>query len=113
MRSPPVVETKAQTRACSVRDKEWRFLSIDATMKSCLKTLGQATYRDKPSVRALQPIPEAEAVYRIVTVKGARGGVLFVGSIQSESAEHVVAARTMYATQEDRAHIPEIFSHCT
>ena len=108
MRSPLVVEAKTQARACSVRDKEWRLLSIDATMKSCLKTVCQATYRDKPSVRAQQPIPETEAVYRILTVKGARGGVLFVEPIQSESVEHVVAAFTMYVTQEDREHTSQI-----
>ena len=59
-------------------------------------------------MRAQQPIFEAEAVYRILAVKGARGGVLSFEPIQPESAEHVVAALTMYATQEDREHTPHL-----
>jgi hypothetical protein len=106
--SPPVLAMKAKWRVQALEDEEWLVISLDATVKCCMSTLGQGNYRDPKHVRAEQDVPEEEAIYRVLTVKGKRGGVLFLDPIISESADQVVGAIKNYATADELAMIKHV-----
>ncbi|CAE7834976.1 unnamed protein product [Symbiodinium sp. CCMP2592] len=71
---------------------EWHYISMDATLKLCMKLMGQASYRSPKSVRNEAPFGNDVAWRRLLTVRGRTGAVLLLHPLQSESADQVVDA---------------------
>ena len=78
-------------------NKEWVYLSMDATLKVCLKLRGQASYRASAQERQDAPFPDDVAWRRLLTVRGKSGAVL---PLQSEKSEYIVSALTENFTAE-------------
>ena len=74
------------------QNEEWRYISMDATFKVCLKILGQATYRASANVRNEAPFPDDVAWRRLLTIRGRSGAVLLLKPLPSESSEHLAEA---------------------
>ena len=56
-------------RACLKDHDEWRYISVDATVKLCLKLKGQASYRASTAEREAAPFGDDTAWRRILTVR--------------------------------------------
>ncbi|CAE7686642.1 unnamed protein product [Symbiodinium sp. CCMP2456] len=85
-------EVSEMTRSLELND-EWHYVSMDATVKVCLKLLGQETYRAPKTVRNAAPFGDA-AWRRILSVRGRSGAVLLLRPLQNESSEQLVEAFT-------------------
>ena len=66
---------------------EWRYISMDATMKICLKVMGQESYRASKERRQAAPFPDEVALRRVPTVRGRSGAVLLPHAPQGPSLE--------------------------
>ena len=71
---------------------EWHYISMDATLKLCMKVMGQAPYRASKKTRDEAPFGDAVALRRLLTIRGRTGAVLMMHPLQSESSEQIVAA---------------------
>ena len=69
---------------------EWHYVSMDATIKVCLKVLGQESYRAPKAVRDAAPFGDETAWRRLLTVRGRTGAVLLLHPLQNESSEQLV-----------------------
>ncbi|CAE7313385.1 unnamed protein product [Symbiodinium sp. CCMP2456] len=65
---------------------------MDATLKLCMKLMGQASYRSPKSVRNEAPFGDDVAWRRLLTIRGRTGAVLLLHPLQNESADQVVDA---------------------
>ena len=74
------------------RSKEFRYLSLDATIKCCMGILGQESYRCSKAKRNDAPFDDETALRRILTVRGSAGAVLAMIAVASEKAETVCDA---------------------
>ena len=79
-------------RDAMFRKDEWHYVSMDATLKLCMKMMGQAPYRASKQVRDEAPFGDAVAWRRLLTVRGRTGAVLMMQPIQNESSEQIVQA---------------------
>ena len=59
---------------------------MDATLKLCMKVMGQAPYRASKKIRDEAPFGDAVAWRRLLTVRGRTGAVLLMQPIQNESS---------------------------
>jgi hypothetical protein len=92
MWSPQITELyKSLQMQCRMR-REWKFISLDATLKPCLSLKGQATFRASKVVRQMQALPEREAIYRILTIRGRTGCLMGAVPVQSESSVDIATA---------------------
>ncbi len=57
---------------------EFKFLSIDAAYKPCMRLLGQAPHGAPMAEHAAQALPDGDAVHAVVTVRGLTGAVVGV-----------------------------------
>ncbi|CAE6939324.1 unnamed protein product [Symbiodinium sp. CCMP2592] len=77
---------------------EWHNVSMDGTVKVCLKLLGQETYTAPKTVRDAAPFGDGDntAWRRILTVRGRSGpgAVLLLRPLQNESSEQLAEAFT-------------------
>ena len=71
-------------------NKEWLYVSVDATLRTCLKLKGQESYRAPKAARDAAPFPDTTAWRRLLTVRGRTGAVLLMAPLATEKAEHVV-----------------------
>ena len=71
---------------------EYKYISIDATIKCCVSILGQASWRSNVVTRNEAPFDDVSAVRRVLTVRGRTGAVLGMFVIASEKAEEVAMA---------------------
>ncbi|CAE7292816.1 unnamed protein product [Symbiodinium sp. CCMP2592] len=71
---------------------EWHYISMDATLKLCMKVMGQASYRAPKQVRDEAPFDDTVAWRRLLTIRGRTGAVLMMHFVQSESSEQIVEA---------------------
>ena len=81
---------------------EYAYLSIDATVQCLLKVVGMATYRHSAVARASMPVPEDEAVYKMMTVRGRTGALVAVQGIKSEAASNVAQVLEARITADQR-----------
>ena len=81
---------------------EYAYLSIDATVQCLLKVVGMATYRQSAVARASMPVPEDEAVYKMMTVRGRTGALVAVQGIKSEAASNVAQVLEARITADQR-----------
>ena len=75
-----------------LRNDEWHYISMDATLKLCMKIMGQAPYRAPQKARDEAPFGDAVAWRRLLTIRGRTGAVLMMHPLQSESSEQIVGA---------------------
>ena len=73
-------------------DQEWFYVSLDATLKTCMKLKGQESYRAEKSKRDAAPFGDEIAWRRLLTARGRSGAVLLMHPLISEKSEHVVEA---------------------
>ena len=73
-------------------NKEWLYVSLDATMKLCMKLCGQESYRKPKKVRDAAPFGDDCAWRRLLTVRGRSGAVLMLHPLVSEKSELIVSA---------------------
>ena len=83
--------TLSEMISCLERNDEWHYISMDATMKICLKVMGQESYRAFKEKREAAPFPDEIAFRRVLTVRGRSGAVLLLHPLQGEASEQVVA----------------------
>ena len=88
-------------RACLKDHDEWHYISIDATVKLCLKLKGQASYRASKAEREAAPFGDDTAWRRILTVRGRTGAVLMMRPVPSEKTEAVVEALTQEFSEDE------------
>ena len=74
------------------KNKEWMYVSLDATMKTCMKLKGQESYRAAKQVRDAAPFDDTIAWRRLLTARGRSGAVLLMHPLPSEKSEYVAAA---------------------
>ncbi|CAE7245695.1 unnamed protein product [Symbiodinium sp. CCMP2456] len=72
-----------------LRRDEWHYVSMDATLKLCVKVMGQAPYRASKKIREEAPFGDEVAWRRLLTVRGRTGAVLLMQPIQNESSEQI------------------------
>ena len=102
----PIVESIAFSEALSRRfdriyktledDKEWLYVSVDATLRICMKLKGQESYRRPKGVRNAAPFADDTAWRKLLTVRGRSGAVLMMQPVISEKTEHVSEAFTQH-----------------
>ena len=95
------------TEALEERD-EWHFISMDATVKVCLKLLGQESYRASKDTRNAAPFGDDTAWRRLLTVRGRTGAVLLLHPLQDESATQIVDALSTRFTSRQLSSIVHI-----
>ncbi|CAE7255234.1 unnamed protein product [Symbiodinium sp. CCMP2592] len=71
---------------------EWHYISMDATLKLCMKIMGQAPYRASKQVRNDAPFGDDVAWRRLLTVRGRTGAVLLMEPLPKESSDYIVGA---------------------
>ncbi|CAE7235509.1 unnamed protein product, partial [Symbiodinium sp. KB8] len=89
--SSPVVTalTRRLLDEC-VLHNEFRFLSVDGTVKCILPTMGQNKYSaDAKKRKQGDCFPSSETIYRVITVRGATGAVVALLPSPSEKASFV------------------------
>ena len=82
----------AQMHARLEADREWLYLSMDATLKLCMKIKGQESYRRPKKARNSAPFGDDVAWRRLLTVRGRSGAVLLMHPLRSEKSEFVADA---------------------
>ncbi|CAE7674583.1 unnamed protein product [Symbiodinium sp. CCMP2592] len=83
---------------------EWHHISMDATLKLCMKLMGQASYRSPKAVRDEAPFGDDVAWRRLLTVRGRTGAVLLMHPLQNESSEQLVEALSQnFSTEQLQA----------
>ena len=93
----PIIEDVASSHACRnkvtrtteafLRNHEWHYISMDATLKLFMKIMHQAPYRAVMEVRDDAPFGDAVAWRRLLTVRGRTGAVLFMYPLQNETIQ--------------------------
>ena len=107
----PALEQKMKDMTSYLEDgDEWHYISIDATMKVCLKLKGQAPHRMSKDIRDSAPFGDEFAWRRLLTVRGRTGAVLLLHPLQDESASRIVEAFSVNFTQTQLATIVHVAS---
>ncbi|CAE7238208.1 unnamed protein product [Symbiodinium sp. KB8] len=89
----PAVQDKLRGMLATLEQAdEWLYISVDATLKTCLKLKGQESYRASKRVRNEAPFPDASAWRRLLTVRGRTGAVLLLEPIRTEKSEDIVGS---------------------
>ena len=73
-------------------DEEWLYVSVDATLRICMKLKGQESYRKPKRVRDDAPFGDDTAWRKLLTVRGRSGAVLMMKPVISERTEDVCEA---------------------
>ena len=90
--APILVDKMEKMNKVLMDQDEWHYISMDATLKLCMKLMGQASYRAPQSVRNEAPFGDDVAWRRLLTIRGRTGAVLLMHPLQNESSEQVVDA---------------------
>eukprot|EP00439_Symbiodinium_sp_Y106_P073049 s1266_g13.t1 len=91
-----------------MQQDEWHYISMDATLKLCMKLMGQASYRSPKHVRDDAPFGDELAWRRLLTVRGRTGAVLMMQPLQNESAEQIVDALVQHFSVEQLGSVVHI-----
>ena len=92
MTAPIFLKKMENMNRVLLEQDEWHYLSMDATLKLCMKLMGQASYRSPKSVRNEAPFGDDVAWRRLLTIRGRTGAVLLLHPLQNESEDQVVDA---------------------
>jgi hypothetical protein len=91
-------------------NQEWMYLSVDATVKTCLKLCGQESYRSSKKARNAAPFGDDVALRRLLTVRGRTGAVLLIHPIVGETAHCIVEAFSKHFTSQALAQVRYVAS---
>ena len=75
-----------------LRQKEFQYISMDATMKCCMSILGQESWRASSAKRNAAAFDDEHALRKVLTVRGRTGAVLGMMAISSEKAPEICLA---------------------
>ena len=75
-----------------VDNDELAVISVDATFRCCLSIAGQASFRASKKERAEAAFGDADAVRRVLTIRGRTGAVIDMRTVRTESSADVVAS---------------------
>ena len=92
------------------RREEYRHVSIDCTLRVLRRVRGQADYRASAAVRHLYPIPDEQAVRKVLTVIGTAGGLLGLGMVPEENQAQVAASLQKIWTVSQLAQVQTVSS---
>ncbi|CAE7477588.1 unnamed protein product [Symbiodinium microadriaticum] len=107
----PAMHSKMHFMYCMLENNdEWHYISIDATLKICMKLAGQASYRASKVERNAAPFGDEVAWRKILTVRGRSGAVLLMTPLKSEKSEDVIAAMRDNFTERQLAMVRFISS---
>ena len=105
----PAFATKMESMSTVLMQQdEWHYISMDATLKLCMKLMGQASYRSPKHVRDDAPFGDELAWRRLLTVRGRTGAVLMMQPLQNESAEQIVDALVQHFSVEQLGSVVHI-----
>ena len=91
----PILINKMKTMNKVLMDQdEWHYISMDATLKVCMKLMGQASYRSPKPVHNEALFGDDMAWRRLLTIRDRFGAVLLMHPLQNESSEQVMDALT-------------------
>ena len=74
-----------------VQTGEYRAISMDTTVKACLKIIGQESYRKSKTIRAAAPFDGQDAIRHVLSMRGRTGAVLILAGLSKDDAHTVVA----------------------
>lgn len=74
-----------------VEHEEFRYISMDATLRVAMRIKGQAGYRDSAAKRNAALVKDDTALRRVLTVRGRTGAVLVSNLIRSEAGQDIAA----------------------
>lgn len=77
-----------------IRRDELAVISVDATFRCCLSIAGQASFRAPKAERAQAAFDGADALRRVLTVRGRTGAVIGMRAVESEKSSEVKSALT-------------------
>ena len=72
--------------------QEWLYITVNATLKICMKLKGQENNRAAKKLRNAAPFGDDVAWRRLLSVRGRSGAVLLMHPLQSEKPEYVAQA---------------------
>ena len=87
--SPAFERQKAHLQQEMFDHEEFESISIDATLRVCLRLHGQASYRAPAIIRAHAPVNDENSLRKLLTVKGRTGAVVFMEAIREERADYI------------------------
>ena len=108
--SPAFQQKMTEMNAYLEEVDDWHYVSMDATMKICLKLKGQEPHRLSKDIRDAAPFGDDFAWRRLLTVRGRTGAVLLLYPLQDESASRIVDALSNNFTQAQLAAIVHVAS---
>ena len=88
--SPEVCRMQQGLMAELIDHDELECISIDATLRCCLRLVGQASYRAPAAIRAQAAFDDQVAKRRVLTVRGRTSACIGMWPIASENTEGVV-----------------------
>lgn len=106
--SEPGLELRKRLLAECHSHGELRSLSFDGTFKICFAVLGQASFMERPRFRAKQAIPEKDAKYRVLTIRGITSAVIANELVRDESAAEISRVVNELLTSEQRAQVEHV-----
>ena len=72
-----------------IEHDEFKHVSMDATLRCAMRIRGQESYRAPAAVRNEAPIGDADALRRVLTIRGRSGAILCMTPIKSEAGADI------------------------
>ena len=88
--SPQVCALQRKLQDELIDHDELECISIDATLRCCLRIVGQASYRASAATRAQAAFDDQHAKRRVLTMRGRTSATIGMWPIQEESTKCVV-----------------------
>eukprot|EP00435_Cladocopium_sp_Y103_P041761 s1353_g11.t1 len=89
-RSPPVMNLTKDLVEEAIKHNECEYISIDGTFRVCFSLLGQSRFDAPATEKDLALSGDAEAVHRVISIRGRSGAVLGLLPAKDESAEELL-----------------------
>ncbi|OLP79865.1 hypothetical protein AK812_SmicGene39798 [Symbiodinium microadriaticum] len=84
---------------------EFEYLSIDGTVKCMMKIIGQAHFNSSQDCRDAAAIPDSDAAYKLLTVRGRTNAVLGLCGVRSEGSREIASGLSSMLTLSQRAQV--------
>lgn len=84
------------------KNLESLHLSIDCTVRVLRRAVGQEDFIQPLRVRSAAPIPDEQALRRVLTVVGRTGALAVAECLPTENADHIAEAMRKHLSQDQR-----------
>ena len=109
--SPGIAARRVLLEDEMLQHTEFQSISIDATLRICLRLQGQASYRAPATIRAQAPFDDEHSFRKLFTVRGRTGDVLLMEAIRDERADCIVECLLRNMRLEVQHSIKSIFCY--